>query len=335
MLMAHCSDSWRLVCDGILSAQTKSRIPLSQRLCVMPFCRIVSRFHRIDRYCAENARQHMIVAGTPKLQQQCAEAGYPKAQVLATSGMVINPSFHCESAAEQQEETPEAAADGGAAEERLRVLVCYGAHPPMRVEAIVTALLEAEPSLEIVALCGGNEALLKALKARGDCVAEPMVPSERVTLLMRWASLVVGKPGPGVVTEACACGTAFLTERKGLMAQEVDVLAWVEGSGVGIALDDLTDLTAMASGRLAESVRACLPAAAAQKQSNRAVFEVADLLRSLISTTKGEIVEQAAPEVKAGMEVEMVHTKASPAGASHRRTISSDSIMAGVGWYGA
>jgi hypothetical protein len=233
----------------------------------------------IDPYDAATAERHTIVAGTPALQRQCIEVeAYPHANVLATSGMLLHPDFYAPA------ET--GVVCSGCDQEPIsssarRALVCFGAFPPMRVEEIVNALIAIGPQkLEIVALCGGNEVLLQRLRARGDCVAEPMLPAHRVGELMRWASFVVGKPGPGVVSETIASGTCFVTERQGVMAQERCVLQWMEESGVGVVVDSLCEPPA----DLCERVSACLPAVAAARDANRAVFEVADLVRSLRTT---------------------------------------------------
>lgn len=255
--------------------------------CVTDFAS--SREHYwIDQFCADTSGKHIVVAGTPRLQRQCVEQGYPKANVLKTTGMVVHPSFHRDAPLDAKPlpaPSPAAGDDeaGPSSAGARRALVCFGGYPPMRVEAIVNALLELEPTLEVVVLCGGNAPLLKRLRARGGCVAEPMLPSERVGELMRWASFVVGKPGPGVVTEACACGTAFVTERHAVMPQEEDVLEWIEECGVGVVLDSLLDLPA----DLTRQVAQCMPKAIERMHANRAVFEVADLCRTLIVEATG------------------------------------------------
>ena len=81
---------------------------------------------------------------------------------------------------EEERDEPEEDACGallGRPQEPRRALVSFGAMPPMRVEAVVDALKRRWPALEVVALCGANARLLDRLRARGDCVAEPMLPA--------------------------------------------------------------------------------------------------------------------------------------------------------------
>ena len=164
----------------------------------------------IDPCDPKHVDRHHIVAGTPTLQRQCADLGYPKDSVLSTGGMVVHPCFHAA-------RNPGTRAD--------RALISFGAFPPMRVEKIVVALALSQPQLELVVLCGGNEALLNRLRARGDVTAESMLPAEAVRNHMAAATFVVGKPGPGTVTEAIACGAVVVSENRGVMPQEVEVRA--------------------------------------------------------------------------------------------------------------
>ena len=249
----------------------------------------------IDEAKRESAVRHVIVAGTPTLQRQCAELGYAPTDVLASSGMVVHPSFHraAPSAADDDESSgAESANDvmtmrAGEMRSRCdereggcdRALISFGAFPPMRVEHIVNALAHTQPQLELVVLCGGNDALLNRLRARGNCVAEPMISSQRVRDHMRQASFVIGKPGPGTVSEASVSGAAFVSERKGVMAQERLVLDWIDESGAGVVVDDLTRLPP----DLCERVRRCRPTVRANAAANRAVFEVRDLVTSLLA----------------------------------------------------
>jgi UDP-N-acetylglucosamine:LPS N-acetylglucosamine transferase len=300
--------------------------------CVTDFAS--SREHYwIDDFCTKTASKHVIVAGTPKLVKQCADQGYPTAQVLRTSGMVVHPSFHANA--------PVAAAGGDTPSSPVpaaarRALVCFGGYPPMRVERIVNELVKIDPTLEVIVMCGGNVELLRRLTERGGCIAEPMASAERVGELMRWASFVVGKPGPGVVTEACACGTALVTERHAVMPQEEDVLAWIEESGCGVVLDNLcappNDLTSR--------VMRCVPKAIEQMHSNRAVFEVAELCNALVAEARSLPEESASRNEGEDVSVAKPAAKAPPTTmtSGHRRTPSTSTafdIESGTGSSGS
>ena len=242
----------------------------------------------IDRWAEEEARRHIIVAGTQGLQERAAALGYPPHHVLCTSGMVVHPAFHAE--------TPTAAEGAGGA---ARALIFFGGHAPMRAEKIAARLLKAHPRLEVAVLCGGNAQLRERLQRYERCVTEGMLPPERVSEHMRRASFVVGKPGPGVVSEACASGTPFVTERRNAMTQERSVLRWLEETKTGVVVDSLTDLP----GDLFARVAACADAAVACGARNRAVFEVTATLRDLMRQAGAAAKDEAEPRADTPAEM--------------------------------
>ncbi|EOD34192.1 hypothetical protein EMIHUDRAFT_201838 [Emiliania huxleyi CCMP1516] len=165
---------------------------------------------------------------------------------------------------EEERDEPEEDACGallGRPQEPRRALVSFGAMPPMRVEAVVDALKRRWPALEV----------------RDH---------------MRRTDMVIGKPGPGTVSEALASGAAFVSERRGVMAQEKKVLEWVEEVGAGVVVDDLSSPPA----DLCEAVRRCHPTVRARAEANRAVFEVRDLVMRCLELDVSQTLLGAASE---------------------------------------
>lgn len=234
--------------------------------------------HRwIDPWDAALSSRHFVVAGGALLQRQVAELGYPREQVMRTPGMVVHPSFHDVASGASD-------ASAGAAEPPPSVataLVCFGGYAPDRCETIVEGLRATHQHVAVVVLCGGNDGLRARLTSRGDCEAEGFIPSEQVRARMRRATFIIGKPGPGVVTEACACGTPFVTERRYAMPQEQPVLQWINETGVGVVVDNLTELPP----NLLERLEGCQPAIDAHRAARPAVWQVADGVHALLSST--------------------------------------------------
>ncbi|CAJ1395874.1 unnamed protein product [Effrenium voratum] len=104
---------------------------------------------------------------------------------------------------------------------------------------------------------------------------------------MRQAICVLGKAGPGVCAEACACQVPLVVERHHVMPQEQAVLQWLQESCCGLVVDSLEQLPA----DLAEQAAACRQALT-KLPPNDAVFEVADFLQQLMSEP-GEASEGA------------------------------------------
>lgn len=224
----------------------------------------------IDAWAFEASAQHYIIAGGQLLQQQAAALGYPKEHIIATPGMVVHPSFHDD---EEQQKQPKQQLVA-----QLTALIFFGGCAPMRVESIVQGLRSSHPGIEVVVICGKNEVLRKRLAARGDCLVEGYIPPSRVLSLMRRASFILGKPGPGVVSEACATGTPYVTEDRNVMPQERSVLDWITDSGAGFVVGSLAKLPDDLLGR----VEKCRMAIATLRAVQPAVWTVAEAVHRLL-----------------------------------------------------
>ena len=123
-----------------------------------------------------------------------------------------------------------------------------------------------------------KKALQQRLTAQGACEVEGFIPPEAVRAHMAAASFILGKPGPGVVSEAAAAGTPFVTERRYAMPQERPVLEWIGEAQTGVVVDSLTKLPNDLLGR----VEACRAAIDAHMAARPAVWIVADAVRSLL-----------------------------------------------------
>ena len=219
----------------------------------------------IPKFDPATARRHIVVAGSADLQRQCRELGYPPENVLNTSGMVLHPAFS-------------GGSDGGAValkEDRAnmtkpRALIFFGGFAPNNTRALVKTLRASHAELELVVLRGGNEGLKARLLRDGQCAAvEGMVPPEVVAQHMRESTFVIGKPGPGAVSEAAACKTPFVMQRRSVMAQEKCVLHWVETNHLGVVVNRLSRMPQ----DVCEKALACTKAVEALTP-NRAVLEV-------------------------------------------------------------
>jgi hypothetical protein len=260
-----------------------------------------------DGACAELTgppcvTRHVLVAGGARLQAQAAAAAHPAALLVATGGMVVHPAYYAEgrASAGSAPTAPPAA--------RRRVVVFFGGYAPARTLRIADGWLRAYgggATLDLVVICGRNRALLDALRAKiaraaADAARAPtpptagaaaharawaegvrvegFLPPDAIARHIDGAACVVGKPGPGSVSEAAVLGTPFVTEchRARVMAQEACVLAWLEASSCGLVVDDLERPPRDLLDRLGAS------AAALGAYDNRAVFQVAALVRQAL-----------------------------------------------------
>ena len=106
-----------------------------------------------------------------------------------------------------------------------------------------------------------------------------------------------------------------------MLAAALLLLAWIEESGCGVVLDNLCappdDLTARVVG--------CTPKAIEQMQSNRAVFEVAELCSTLIAEAASTLKQLESRGEVEDVSVAKPASKATPTTTTsgHRRTPST------------
>ena len=226
----------------------------------------------VPRWDPVFGKRHIVVAGTTYLQQQCRDLGYPPEHVLNTSGMVLHPAF-C------RDRDPNEV-DAAAKERPLRALIFFGGFAPHNVYDLVRLLRSSHPEMEIGVLCGGNTELCRRLESSGMCcLVEGLVTPKCVAEHMRACTLLIGKPGPGTVSEAAACHVPFVTQRRHVMAQERSVLRWIEANNIGLVVNRWSRLPP------APELTTCVHMCATKLASlppNRACFEVVEACRQHI-----------------------------------------------------
>ncbi len=223
----------------------------------------------------DTSANELVVTGTPHLERQAVEMGFPPEHIMRVSGMVVNPVFY-----EKSHAAAPAARDAAP-----RALIFFGGVAPPRVAQIATKLRRSHPLLHLTIICGSNEALQKSLAAAlGDeCVVEGLVAATTVRDLLQTSTLVIGKPGPGVVAEAGVCRVPFVTDRENVMSQELSVLDYIENEGVGIVVDSLENLPPDLLERCERCQKYLL------RCDNRAVFEVSAKVIELIRDANPEV----------------------------------------------
>ncbi|MCD2344033.1 galactosyldiacylglycerol synthase [Ideonella azotifigens] len=232
----------------------------------------------------------VLVCGTPRAAAQALAAGHAPAQVKRVSGMVLRPAFHglAPLAADERAERQRAL---GLHSGRPIGLVMFGGQGSMQMLRIARGL----PEVQLVLVCGHNARLATRLHALataapgGPHAVLGFVPD--MAGLMQLADFFIGKPGPGSLSEAVQMGLPVVTfENRWTMPQERYNAHWVRNEGLGEVVDSVKAVPEGVA-RLLDQ----LP----QRRSrvlqvrNRAVFEVAALLRELAGVSTAAAVEPA------------------------------------------
>jgi 1,2-diacylglycerol 3-beta-galactosyltransferase len=205
--------------------------------------------------------------------------GHPDSRIFQVSGMILRPNFYNTVNADRATERLRI----GLAADRPTALVLFGGQGSSVMVDIAEQLGDAGLPLQLVMICGRNDKLasrLKALKTKNPIYVEGF--TTEIPYYMSLADFFIGKPGPGSISEALAMKLPVIVERNAwTLPQERYNADWVREKQVGIVVPNFRQIVRAASELLAAENLARYRANAAAIQ-NRAVFEIPEILRSLI-----------------------------------------------------
>jgi 1,2-diacylglycerol 3-beta-galactosyltransferase len=165
-------------------------------------------------------------------------------------------------------------------------LVLFGGHGSGVMEEIARRLDASELNVQLILICGRNEALagrLRAPRRRIPMFVEGF--TDRIAYYMRLSDFFIGKPGPGSISEALAMHLPVIVERNAwTLPQERYNAEWVRERGVGLVLNNFRQVE-RAVGEMVQPENLARFRAAAAAIENRAVFEIPELLEGILATT--------------------------------------------------
>lgn len=217
--------------------------------------------------------QH-LVCGTPRALAQAREAGMPASHVHAMSGMILRPSFYEARSADR------AAARRalGLAPDQATGVVMFGGQGAKVMLSIARQL----DDVQLIFLCGHNESLarqLRALPGRAPRAVLGFTPE--VPAYLQLGDFLIGKPGPGSLSEAVHLGVPVVTVRNAwTMPQERYNTEWLLEHGVGVVGRSLSRVRPLVDDLLARREQLH---ANTRRLRNRAVFEVPEILAQLLA----------------------------------------------------
>ena len=236
-----------------------------------------------------NQRQH-LVCGTARAVAQARAAGYADRQISPTSGMILRPDFYRRASVDRAAEYAALGLDPA----RPTGLVMFGGQGSMQMAGIAKAL----PDVQLMLLCGHNEALAAKLRAMRRPAPHAVVGfTTDVGRCMQLSDFFIGKPGPGCLSEAVQVGLPIITfQNAWTMPQERYNAQWVRELGIGLVLKSVRSVGAGVAELLER-----LPEFRARVQNidNRAVFELPDILAGLLDAAQAPDGVQVAMKVSA------------------------------------
>ncbi len=167
-------------------------------------------------------------------------------------------------------------------------LVLFGGYGAKAMLEIADRIEGSSLPVQLIFICGKNERLARALGGRPHRMPRFVEGfTKEVPYYMQVSDFFLGKPGPGSISEALAMGLPVIVERNAkTLPQERFNADWVREKGLGLVLRNWRGVAEAVGGLMAaETFVACRGRIAALQ--NRAVFEVPDLLRSILDSAAG------------------------------------------------
>jgi UDP-N-acetylglucosamine:LPS N-acetylglucosamine transferase len=222
----------------------------------------------------ERQDQHLI-CGTERAVEQAREVGYPAEKVHRTSGMILRPRFYEPIDVDRAEERRKL----GLQPDLPTGLVLFGGQGSNVMLDIAKRMSQFDAGAQLIFICGKNEKLAAKLRKVKSSIPFHVVGfTQEVPYFMHLSDFMIGKPGPGSISEALAMKLPVILERNAwTLPQERFNTDWVREKGVGLVLKNFTEIESAVHELLCPEVFPRLKANAAAIQ-NRAVFEIPDIL---------------------------------------------------------
>ncbi len=215
-----------------------------------------------------------LVCGTQRAARQARAAGFADEQIVLTSGMVLKPSFYDLPPINRAHRRAALSLDPL----RPTGVVMFGGQGSQQMLRIAREL----DGVQLLLMCGRNELLAEQCRRLRRSAKHAVVGfTDEVADVMRLADFFIGKPGPGALSEAVQLGLPVITIKNAwTMPQERYNAQWVQEQGVGIVVPSVARLPAAADEMLQDLPRWH---AATARIDNRAVFEVPEVLATLLA----------------------------------------------------
>lgn len=238
----------------------------------IPYITVISDFCEMTRGVWIQSSRQIVAAGTEKAQQQARDFGLPERQIIKLPGMVISPLFYkaLGQRSPSKKNRPETA------------LLIFGGHAPQRLLKYAKTLSEDHPALRLICVCGKNKRLAVELRRTLAPKHDVYGFISNLSGLYDRADVVIGKPGPGIISEALLFGKPLLLERNRVtLIQERFNARWVQKLKYGKLFSNQQTLSA-AIEHINESTHWQELNQAVYAYRNDAVYQVRDAIVDLL-----------------------------------------------------
>jgi hypothetical protein len=221
-----------------------------------------------------------FICGTGKAEEQAFALGHPPSHVFRVSGMILRPGFYDIPPVDRAEERRKI----GLAPDVPTGLVLFGGQGSPVMREIARRIGNTDLEVQLIVICGHNARLKKqldSLQTRNRIHVTGF--TEQIPHYMQLSDFMIGKPGPGSISEAVHMQLPVVVEKNAwTLPQERYNAEWVSEQKLGIVLASFRQIGTAMEQLLAPGTLNAMRQRTACFE-NRAVFEIADILGRLVS----------------------------------------------------
>ena len=227
----------------------------------------------------EKQPQQYIVCGNAQAVAQARATGFDQDHIFATSGMILRPKFYEPITVSRQEGRLKLGLDP----ELPTGIVLFGGQGSSVMVEIAERLGRSGLKLQLIMICGRNDKLADRLRAlKLDIPMHVEGFTSEIPSFMHLSDFLIGKPGPGSISEAIAMKLPVIVELNAFtLPQERYNTEWVQQHEVGVVLSNFRSI-AEAVGKLIEPATLRQYQANAAAIQNRAVYEIPQILDQIL-----------------------------------------------------
>jgi len=231
----------------------------------------------------ERQSEH-IICGSDRAVAQARALGHGGDTIHRVSGMILNPRFYQPVKAARAPMRHQLGLDPDVP----TALVLFGGYGSREMVTVADHLQDSAVPLQAIFICGRNTRLANQLKERKLAYRFAVEGfTNEVPAYMSISDFLIGKPGPGCISEAVQMGLPIIVNcNRWTLPQERFNATWVRENGVGLVVRNFT-----AVGLAAQQLIAHLDQfrwRAAQLE-NRAVFEVVECLEKILRASDAKV----------------------------------------------
>jgi 1,2-diacylglycerol 3-beta-galactosyltransferase len=244
-----------------------------------PYLTVMTDFADYPPHFWIEKQKQALICGTERAVEQARAAGHADECIFPTSGMIVRPKFYDAVPVEREAERAKLGLDA----KRATGIVLFGGQGSGVMLKIAERIAKARLDAQLIMICGRNEKLAARLRGmRGQIPMHVEGFTSEIPYFMKLADFMIGKPGPGSISEAMIMRLPVIIERNAwTLPQERYNADWVREKGAGIVLESFRDVARGVAEMLAPGALDRFRANVSRIE-NRAVFEIPEILARFI-----------------------------------------------------